>query len=555
MRARASLRPLLRRASASSAALRAGRSRLSSGSSTLRQRVPGRGWQKLWLDSSAPLGVLCEGTGPFRRVPPAADGSADGAAPLPSHALALLAEWSYHSLRIALLPRGYPTSVTDNYMSYVQWTALALLTGRIQSVLATQAALFAVGLGAGSIPMAAAVQWVLKDGIGHAGAIIYAARINTRFDADPKRYRFHATCALTVADMVALTMPLFPQYFLQIGAFSSFTSSVANSAHVAARSAVMASMARQNNLADCTRAGQAQSKMMSVLGTALGAALSWLIGPEPLSVIGVVFPLAATSLYASHYSSQLVVLRTVNVQRAERVFGPMLHELPQAEAAGWEPTALAPHEVAALETVGPMSYASVLPGTLRLQPLFRERGGLGAPLRLRAADERSAQWPTLSVAQQLLERPDDEAARAPLNGEGGAPWRALWHDGHDGADGARYALAVGGGATGAQAACQVALWHTSGSKPLDKILAVWHASVLRHRLAGGGGEATREQLAAATRVANAAWPRVHAALEEAGWDLKSVHLDGDGHHLEDPLPDRRPPEGRRAAGEGKAKGS
>ncbi len=51
------------------------------------------------------------------------------------------------------------------------------------------------------------------------------------------------------------------------------------------------------------------------------------------------------------------------------------------------------------------------------------------------------------------------------------------------------------------------------------------------------------------------WPRVHAALDEAGWDLKSVHLDGDGHHLEDPLPDRRPPEGRRAAGEGKAKGS
>ena len=228
MRARASLRPLLRRASASSAALRAGRSRLSSGSSTLRQRVPGRGWQKLWLDSSAPLGVLCEGTGPFRRVPPAADGSADGAAPLPSHALALLAEWSYHSLRIALLPRGYPTSVTDNYMSYVQWTALALLTGRIQSVLATQAALVAVGLGAGAIPVAATVQWILKDGVGHLAAIGYASAVNTRFDADARRFRYQSTCALSLADFIAAAMPLWPHHFLLLASISSATKSIAS---------------------------------------------------------------------------------------------------------------------------------------------------------------------------------------------------------------------------------------------------------------------------------------------------------------------------------------
>ena len=47
------------------------------------------------------------------------------------------------------------------------------MSGRVQSVLATQAALFAIGVGAGAVPMAAAIQWVLKDGVGHAAAIGY----------------------------------------------------------------------------------------------------------------------------------------------------------------------------------------------------------------------------------------------------------------------------------------------------------------------------------------------------------------------------------------------
>ena len=72
-----------------------------------------------------------------------------------------------------LLPKGFPHSVTENYLAYVQWASVGMVSGRVQSVLATQAALFAIGLGAGSIPMAAAMQWVLKDGIGHAGVLVY----------------------------------------------------------------------------------------------------------------------------------------------------------------------------------------------------------------------------------------------------------------------------------------------------------------------------------------------------------------------------------------------
>jgi hypothetical protein len=131
-----------------------------------------------------------------------------------------LAAFAWRGVTFGFFPRGFPQAVTENYLPYVQWTALSLLTGRVQSVLATQAALFTVGLGAGAIPMAAAIQWVLKDGIGDAGAIAYAAAVNTRFDADAKRYRFQATCALTLADFMAVCMPLVPQHFLVMASAS-----------------------------------------------------------------------------------------------------------------------------------------------------------------------------------------------------------------------------------------------------------------------------------------------------------------------------------------------
>eukprot|EP00967_Tisochrysis_lutea_P039806 scaffold47736_cov35-Tisochrysis_lutea.AAC.2 len=179
-----------------------------------------------------------------------------------------------------LLPRNFPESVRPGYLAYVQWTALGLVTGRVQSVLATQAALFSVGVGAGAVPMAAAIQWVLKDGVGHATAIGYATAVNTRFDADARRYRFHSTFLNTVADMIAVTMPLAPTMFpvlgvqipsfLLLASLSSATSGVAGVAHAAARARVMASFALRGNLADCTRAGQTQAKLMSLFGTAVG---------------------------------------------------------------------------------------------------------------------------------------------------------------------------------------------------------------------------------------------------------------------------------------------
>ena len=52
---------------------------------------------------------------------------------------------------------------------------------------------------------AAAYTWVLKDGIGQVGAILFASRYGKNFDEDIKKWRFMAYVALDTAIYIELT--------------------------------------------------------------------------------------------------------------------------------------------------------------------------------------------------------------------------------------------------------------------------------------------------------------------------------------------------------------
>jgi glutamate N-acetyltransferase/amino-acid N-acetyltransferase len=55
------------------------------------------------------------------------------------------------------------------------------------SILSTQAMLEAVGIGAKrSLPVAATLNWVLKDGLGRMGRISVGALFGSGFDSDLK---------------------------------------------------------------------------------------------------------------------------------------------------------------------------------------------------------------------------------------------------------------------------------------------------------------------------------------------------------------------------------
>ncbi|XP_059598651.1 protein root UVB sensitive 4 isoform X2 [Vitis vinifera] len=80
-----------------------------------------------------------------------------------------------------------PQKVSGNYMDYVKWKFLHRVFSSALQVLATQAMFRAIGIGySRSLPSAAALNWVLKDGLGRLCRCIYTASLASAFDTNLK---------------------------------------------------------------------------------------------------------------------------------------------------------------------------------------------------------------------------------------------------------------------------------------------------------------------------------------------------------------------------------
>lgn len=77
--------------------------------------------------------------------------------------------------------------------------------------------MYAVGLGKGAIPTAAAVNWVLKDGLGYLSKILLS-KFGRHFDVNPKGWRLFADLLENTAYGLEILTPVFPHLFVPIGA-------------------------------------------------------------------------------------------------------------------------------------------------------------------------------------------------------------------------------------------------------------------------------------------------------------------------------------------------
>jgi hypothetical protein len=112
-----------------------------------------------------------------------------------SQAAPLTTQQATARLKALFLPDGYPSSVTDDYLAYQLWTVPAHITGWLSHSLTTSSLLKAVGISAGPLgatAAAAAIKWILKDGIGAMGRYLVGGRLGLEFDADPRRWRMVA---------------------------------------------------------------------------------------------------------------------------------------------------------------------------------------------------------------------------------------------------------------------------------------------------------------------------------------------------------------------------
>ncbi|XP_022637387.1 protein root UVB sensitive 1, chloroplastic-like [Vigna radiata var. radiata] len=128
---------------------------------------------------------------------------------------------------LLMLPEGFPESMTSDYLEYSLWRAVQGVACQVSEVLATQSLLYAVGLGRWAIPTAAAINWVLKDGIGYLSKIMLS-NFGRHFDVNPKGWRLFADLLENVVFGLEMCIPAFLQFFVFIGVVAEVSRSAAS---------------------------------------------------------------------------------------------------------------------------------------------------------------------------------------------------------------------------------------------------------------------------------------------------------------------------------------
>ena len=269
------------------------------------------------------------------------------------------------------LPQGFPHSVAPSYLRYSGWAATGSVLSTAGGVLATSSLLVALGVStSAALPFSAATMWVLKDGLGQLGGVLYAAVLGTSFDADPKRWRQVSALAQDGAGALEVCIlalaPLGVLPFLPCAALANVARNVAWLSASATRAGLHSALSRRGNLADVTAKAGSQSTAAATLGTALGVSLS-VAAAQPPAALACYLALAAGHQACVFASLRAVVLPTLSGARLHLAWaGAIPARAEEAAAAGGAARLLlSPDDVAAAETFLPWQ-PSLAPAFVRI---------------------------------------------------------------------------------------------------------------------------------------------------------------------------------------------
>jgi hypothetical protein len=117
---------------------------------------------------------------------------------------------SFNVLRL-LLPAGYPSSVTPDYLPHQIWTFVKNCASASTYVLSMHCLLTAVGMQSEvALPLSAVASWVLKDGLGAAGVMLAASRFGRVVDSRVKSARWVSELGMVVGAALEMMTPLVP---------------------------------------------------------------------------------------------------------------------------------------------------------------------------------------------------------------------------------------------------------------------------------------------------------------------------------------------------------
>nr|XP_031849680.1 RUS1 family protein C16orf58 [Nomia melanderi] len=214
------------------------------------------------------------------------------------------------------LPEGYPDSVHPDYTSYQIWDTVQAFASTIVGTLTTHSIMQGVGVGeAAATPLAAAVTWILKDGTGMVGRIVFAWWNGTDLDGQCKKWRLFADILCDLAMGIELLLPYYSSYSLGILCISTAMKSIVGVAGGATRAVITQHQALQNNFADVSAKDGSQETCVNLVASFLGILiLSVFHGSR--YIMELYLFLVVVHLYANYSAVKSLRLNSLNEDRA-----------------------------------------------------------------------------------------------------------------------------------------------------------------------------------------------------------------------------------------------
>lgn len=230
-----------------------------------------------------------------------------------------------HFFRSVFLPQGYPESVSQDYLEYQIWDTIQAFASSITGTLAAQAVLKGVGVGdENATVLAATMTWILKDGTGMLGRIVFTWLRGSSLDCNSKRWRLFADILNDLAIFIEILAPNFKSIFTPLVCTAGVCKSIVGVAGGATRAALTQHQARRNNMADVSAKDGSQETLVNLAALLCNLALIPLVTGRQTLIWFLYVIFTCLHLYANYSAVKCVVMETMNQSRLNLIVKDLL---------------------------------------------------------------------------------------------------------------------------------------------------------------------------------------------------------------------------------------
>ncbi|CAF0808448.1 unnamed protein product [Rotaria sordida] len=216
--------------------------------------------------------------------------------------------------RAFFFPDNYPLGVSSDYGIYQYYNIIQTGCIAISGALAFSALFRGMGVGQdASNYLAASIVWLLKDGAGMIGRIIFAWGFAATLDADCKQWHFIGDILNDIACTLDLITPYFRSVLLIISSVSNICRAITFVIHGSTRTVIFQHQARNNNVADITAKCSSLETMVSLVALFVNIILLSIL---PSNLIWPLFIILTIGhLWGNYKAKRSILFNVFNHQR------------------------------------------------------------------------------------------------------------------------------------------------------------------------------------------------------------------------------------------------